>query len=148
MHSMPANLAGWSSATARAAVSPTKSWIGVAIAATVKRDDEAEPVVAVAAATQHPDGVDRGDQEAGDHVGGEEHVEELVAGRRVEEDLERLHVGDLAGGVEREALRLVHPGVRGDTEKAPPTPEITIGTAGPACGRGARAGPSRRCRSR
>ena len=35
MHSMPANLAGWWSATARAAVSPTKSWIGVAISAIV-----------------------------------------------------------------------------------------------------------------
>ena len=33
-HSIAANLAGWSSAIARAAVSPTKSWIGVAIAAT------------------------------------------------------------------------------------------------------------------
>jgi len=31
MHSIAANLAGWWSATARAAVSPTKSWIGVAI---------------------------------------------------------------------------------------------------------------------
>ena len=34
-YSIAANLAGWSSAIARAAVSPTKSWIGVAIAATV-----------------------------------------------------------------------------------------------------------------
>jgi hypothetical protein len=33
MHSIAANLAGWSSAMERAAVSPTKSWIGVAIAA-------------------------------------------------------------------------------------------------------------------
>ena len=31
---MAANLIGWSFAIARAAVSPTKSWIGVAIAAT------------------------------------------------------------------------------------------------------------------
>jgi hypothetical protein len=35
MHSMPANLAGWWSATSRAAVSPTKSWIGVAMQAIV-----------------------------------------------------------------------------------------------------------------
>ena len=34
-HSMAANLTGWSSAIARAAVSPTANWIGVAIAATV-----------------------------------------------------------------------------------------------------------------
>ena len=34
-HSIPANLIGWSSAIARAAVSPTANWIGVAIAATV-----------------------------------------------------------------------------------------------------------------
>ncbi len=34
-HSMAANLTGWSSAIARAAVSPTANWIGVAMAATV-----------------------------------------------------------------------------------------------------------------
>jgi hypothetical protein len=34
-HSIAANLTGWSSAIARAAVSPTANWIGVAIAATV-----------------------------------------------------------------------------------------------------------------
>ena len=35
MHSKPANFDGWWSATPRAAVSPTKSWTGVRIAATV-----------------------------------------------------------------------------------------------------------------
>ena len=34
-HSMPANLIGWSLAIARAAVSPTANWIGVAMHATV-----------------------------------------------------------------------------------------------------------------
>ena len=34
-HSIAANLTGWSLAIARAAVSPTASWIGVAIAASV-----------------------------------------------------------------------------------------------------------------
>ena len=34
-HSIAANLIGWSLAIARAAVSPTMNWIGVAIAATV-----------------------------------------------------------------------------------------------------------------
>src|SRR4029450_7852855 len=96
MHSMPANLAGWWSATSRAAVSPTKSWIGVAIQAigsgvkqtspgrrwrhpgSRQRDQQAEPVQAVAPTAQHPDRVDRGDEEADDHVGGEDHVRHLV----------------------------------------------------------------------
>ena len=34
-HSIAANLIGWSSAIARAAVSPTTNWIGVAMQATV-----------------------------------------------------------------------------------------------------------------
>jgi hypothetical protein len=34
-HSMPANLIGWCSAIARAALSPTTNWIGVAMHATV-----------------------------------------------------------------------------------------------------------------
>ena len=76
---MPANLAGWWSATARAAVSPTKSWIGVAMQADRQRDQQPEPVQAVAPPVQHPDRVDRGDEEADDHVGGEDHVRHLVA---------------------------------------------------------------------
>ncbi len=34
-HSIPANFTGWSLAIARAAVSPTANWIGVAMQATV-----------------------------------------------------------------------------------------------------------------
>ena len=79
-----------------------------------QRDQHPEAVQAVAPAAQHADRVDRGDEEAGDHVGGEDHVRDLVAGRRVEQDLQRLGVDHLAGGVEGEALRLVHPGVGGD----------------------------------
>ncbi len=79
-----------------------------------QRDHEAEAVEAVAPPLQHPDRVDRGDEEAGDHVGGEDHVRDLVAGGGVEEDLQRLGFDHLAGGVEGEALRLVHPGVGGD----------------------------------
>ena len=44
--------------------------------------EQTEPVVPVAAAAQHADGVDGGEDEPGDHVGRQEHVEELVAGRR------------------------------------------------------------------
>ncbi len=95
-------------------MSPTKSWIGVAIAARGERDHQAEPVVAVTAATEHPHRVHGGDQKAGDDVGRQEHVEELVAGRRVEEHLEGPDVGDVAGRVEVESLGLVHPGVHGD----------------------------------
>ena len=77
-HSMPANLIGWSSAIARAAVSPTANWIGVAMQATVSGISRPEPVVAVAPAAQHADRVDRRHQEAGDEVGGEDHVRHLV----------------------------------------------------------------------
>ncbi len=79
-----------------------------------QRDDQAEPVEAVAAPFQHPDRVDRCDQEADHHVGGEDHVRHLVGRRVVEEDLDRFHFGDLARRVEAEALRLVHPGVGRD----------------------------------
>jgi hypothetical protein len=44
---MAANLTGWSAATARAAVSPTKIWNGVRIAAGTNPSREAGVVVAV-----------------------------------------------------------------------------------------------------
>ena len=80
-HSIAANLIGWSSAIARAAVSPTANWIGVAIARDRQRDQQAEAVVAVAPPAQHADRVDRRDQEAGDEVGREDHVRDLVGDR-------------------------------------------------------------------
>jgi hypothetical protein len=54
-------------------VSPTSIWIGVD-RGDGEGDDEAEPVVPVPAALQHPDRVDRGDEEAADEVRGDEHV--------------------------------------------------------------------------
>ena len=87
-----------------------------------QRDQQPQPVQAVAPPFQHPDRVDRGDEEAGDHVGGEDHVRDLVAGRRVEQHLQRVDVDDLAGGVEGEALRLVHPGVGGDDREGAADP--------------------------
>ena len=79
-----------------------------------QRDQQPEPVQAVAPPAQHPDRVDRGDEEAGDHVGGEDHVRHLVGQAGLKSTLQRLGVDHLAGGVEGEALRLVHPGVGGD----------------------------------
>ena len=60
-HSIAANLIGWSLAIARAAVSPTANWIGVAMQRDGERDQQPEPVVAVAPPAQHADRVDGGD---------------------------------------------------------------------------------------
>ncbi len=78
-----------------------------------ERDQQAETVVAVAPSPQHPDGVDGRDQKARHQVGGQDHVRDLVGDRGVEDDLQRLDVGDLPVD-EREPLRLIHPGVGGD----------------------------------
>ena len=120
-HSIAANLIGWSLAIARAAVSPTAELDRRRDAGDRERDQQSEPVMAVAPPAQHADGVDGGDQEAGDHVRGENHVRNLVGHRRVEDHLEGLHVGDLPAR-ERVALRLVHPRVDGDHRERAPEP--------------------------
>ena len=99
---------------ARAAVSPDEELDRRSDRRQGERDHQTEPVVAVTAATEHPHRIYGGDQKAGDDVGRQKHVEELVAGRRVEEHLEGPDVGDVAGGVQVESLGLVHPGVHGD----------------------------------
>ena len=71
-------------------------------------------MVPVPAALQHADGVDRGDEEAADEVGGDQHVRRLVGPGVVEDHLQRIDVHHLAGAVQREPGRLVHPGVGGD----------------------------------
>ena len=116
-------------------------------AADRERDQQAEAVMAVAAAPQHPDRVDRGDQEAGDQVGGQDHVRDLVGDRGVEDHLERVDVGDGAVGAEREALGLVHPGVDGDHREGAPDPADRDRHAGPEVLPARRAASSRRCRS-
>ena len=63
-HSIAANLIGWSLAIERAAVSPTANWIGARMQATRERDQQPEPVVAIAPPAQHPDRVDRRHPEA------------------------------------------------------------------------------------
>ena len=101
----------------------------MAIDADGERDDEPEPVVAVAAAPEHPERVDRRDEEPADEVRGDEHVQRLQRHRLVEDDLERVDVDDLAGRVQREPLRL-----RSSTRSPrppttlPPIPAMTIGT--------------------
>ncbi len=77
-HSIAANLIGWSSAIARAAVSPTTNWIGVAIERHGQWDQQTEAMMAVAAPAQHAHRVHRRDQEPGDEIGGEDHVRHLV----------------------------------------------------------------------
>ncbi len=80
-------------------------------------DQEAKTVVAVAPSPQHPDRVDRSHQEAGDQVGGQDHVGDLVGDRGIEDHLQRLDVGHRSVRAEREPLRLVHPGVGGDNRE-------------------------------
>ncbi len=75
-----------------------------------QRDQQPEAMEAVAPAAQHPDGVDRRDQEPGDEIRRQDHVRDLVGDRRVEDHLPRVDGGDLAGR-RREPLRLVHPRV-------------------------------------
>jgi hypothetical protein len=48
--------------------------------------------MAVAPSAQHPDGVDRGDQEAGDDVRGEDHVWRRVGDRAVDERVQRVDI--------------------------------------------------------
>ena len=135
-HSIAANLIGWSLAIARAAVSPTANWIGRRDARDRQRDQQAEAVVAVAPPAQHPDGVDRRDQEARDEVRGEDHVRHLVRHRRVEDHLQRLRptvTSPLVG--EKPCGWFIHE-LTATTEKAPPSPVITIGTPAQKCVQG------------
>ncbi len=52
-----------------------------------ERDDEPQPVVAVRASPQHARGVHRGDEEATDEIGGDDHVRRLQRHRVVEDHL-------------------------------------------------------------
>jgi hypothetical protein len=79
-----------------------------------QRHDERDALVPPAPAPQPRNGVDRGGQEAGDDVAGEVHVDGLGPDVLVSEQrLEWADIGDPAG-LEREAARVVHPGVHRD----------------------------------
>ena len=75
-----------------------------------ERDEEAKAVVAAAPAAQPAGRVDRGHPEPGHHVGGQQHVRDLVVGGPVEDDRPRVDGRDLALG-QGEAAGLVHPRV-------------------------------------
>ena len=79
-----------------------------------ERDQEAEAVQAIAAALEHPDRVDRRDDEAGAEQGREDEVSQLVRQRRIEDRRPGIDLGHLPGRVEAKAARRVHPGVGGD----------------------------------
>ena len=83
-----------------------------------ERDQQAEPVIAVAAPAQHPDRVDRRHPEARDQVRGQDHVRHLVGDRRVEDHLQRLDLRHVSRRG-REPLRLVHPRVHGHHRERP-----------------------------
>ncbi len=87
--SMAANFTGWLLYTQRASESPTPIWIGHGDGGHGERDDEPEAVIAVPAAAQHPDRVDRGDQEAADDVRGDHHVGGHQRHRVVEDHRQR-----------------------------------------------------------
>ena len=135
-HSIAANLIGWSLAIARAALSPTANWIGAAMQATVSGISSPRRWIAVAPPAQHPDGVDRRDQEARDEVRGQDHVRHLVRDRRVEDHLQRLDRGHLARVGEKPCGWFIHE-FTATTENAPPRPVITIGTPAQKCVHGA-----------
>ncbi len=82
-------------------------------------DDEPEAVVPVPPSPQHRRRVDRGDQEAADEVGRDDHVRRHERHRVVEDHADRVDVDDLAGGVERDAFGRVHPGVGRHHRDAP-----------------------------
>ncbi len=77
-------------------------------------DEEADPVVAVAAPAQHGEGVDGRDQESPHDISGDDHVGGHERHGVVEDHLHRIDVGDLPGRVEGEARRSIHPRVGGD----------------------------------
>ena len=79
-----------------------------------ERDQEAEAMVFVAATTQHPDGVDRGDDEADEHERADPHVRELEVRRLVEHRRQWPHVRHRAVRGKCEPGRCVHPGVYSD----------------------------------
>ena len=79
-----------------------------------ERDEEAEAVQAIAAALEHPDRVDRRDQKAGDDQGREDEVTSSCGSAGLKIAATGIDRGHLPGGVELEAARRVHPGVRGD----------------------------------
>ena len=72
-------------------------------------DQQAEAVIMVRCPSRHSHGVHGSDQEAGDEVCRQDHVRDLVRGRRVEDHLQGVDVGHGPVGGEVEPLRLVHP---------------------------------------
>ena len=76
-------------------------------------DDEAEPVVAVPSPAQHAGGVYRRDETA-NQVGRDDHVRRHQRHRIVEDHPDWVNIDDVARGVERHALRRVHPRVCGN----------------------------------
>src|SRR3954447_11353182 len=95
-----------------------------------ERDDQRRAVVVGAPALEPARGVDARDQEAGDEVAGEVHVDQLVPHVGVEQCLPRPRV-DHAPADEREALRRVHPAVDRDHVERAREPAEHHGDAGP-----------------
>ena len=85
--SIAANFVGSLLNTQRASVSPTSHLDRRRDGRDRERDDETDPVVAVAAPSQHADRVHGRDQEAADEVRGHEHVRASYGHRVVEEHL-------------------------------------------------------------
>ena len=103
-----------------------------------QRDQQPEPMDAVTPAAQHPDGVDRGDEEPGDQVRREDHVRNLVGHRRVEDHLQRLDRRDRCrSSGEKPCGWFIHE-FTATTENAPPRPAITTGTPVQKCVHGDR----------
>lgn len=61
-----------------------------------ERDDETDPVVPIAPAPQQADRIDGRNEEAADDIGGNDHVRRLKWHGLVEDDFERIDLGDVA----------------------------------------------------
>ena len=127
-HSIAANLIGWSFGDRARGRVADRELDRRRDAGDRQRDQQPQAMDAVAPAAQHPDRVDRGDEEPGDEIRRQDHVRNLVRHRGVEDHL-RHGSTDVTSPVvgENPCGWFIHE-FTATTENAPPRPVITTGT--------------------
>ena len=145
--SSAASFTGCVSATCRAAQSPTTTWTGASARPNARPSASAPAVVRVAAPSQHPRRVHRGDREPRRHVGGQHHVRGHHRRRRVQHRADRVDVHQRAAAKSGtpSASASTRSRSRRTTRSRPRRPPPARPTTSASR---ARAGPSRRGRSR